>query len=121
MEQCWPRIVVLAGLSCVDGHLCRAVLPMNAEQASLQLLNPATVYSIGADTNHEPVFTECYMLAIAWGVLTGKFYPANLFFGYICWAFCFCGLIFRNQEGTEILSLACRKIVEFCVVLFEAS
>ncbi len=51
------------------------------------------------------------LLAIAWGALTGKFYPANLSFGFLL-GFLFLWLIFRNQEGQKYFSRL-PKIVEF--------
>jgi len=38
------------------------------------------------------------LLAIAWGALTGEFYPANLFLGYLL-GFLLLWIIFRKQEG----------------------
>lgn len=51
------------------------------------------------------------LLAIAWGALTGQFYPANLLFGYLL-GFLLLWLIFRKQEGQKYFYRV-PKIIEF--------
>jgi multicomponent Na+:H+ antiporter subunit E len=43
------------------------------------------------------------LLAIAWGALTGQFYPLNLLFGFLL-GFLLLWLIFRKQEGQRYFS-----------------
>lgn len=57
------------------------------------------------------------LLAIAWGALTGEFYPANLLFGYLL-GFALLWIIFRKQKGGKYFYRV-PKIVEF--LLFFAS
>lgn len=51
------------------------------------------------------------LLAIAWGALTGEFYPINLLFGYLL-AFVLLWVIFRNQPGQKYF-VRLPKIIEF--------
>lgn len=51
------------------------------------------------------------LLALAWGALTGQFYPANLLFGYLL-GLLLLWIIFRNQKGQRYFSRV-PKIVEF--------
>jgi multicomponent Na+:H+ antiporter subunit E len=53
------------------------------------------------------------LLAIAWGALTGQFYPANLLFGYVM-GFLLLWIIFRNQPGQKYFYRV-PKIIEFTV------
>jgi multicomponent Na+:H+ antiporter subunit E len=57
------------------------------------------------------LFLMNLLLALAWGALTGQFYPANLLFGYLL-GFLLLWIIFRNQEGQRYFSRV-PKIVEF--------
>jgi multicomponent Na+:H+ antiporter subunit E len=51
------------------------------------------------------------LLALAWGALTGQFYPANLLFGYLL-GLLLLWIIFRNQKDQRYFSRV-PKIVEF--------
>lgn len=51
------------------------------------------------------------LLAIAWGALTGQFYPANLLFGYLV-GFLLLWIVFRNRNGQKYFSRV-PKIIEF--------
>ncbi len=51
------------------------------------------------------------LLAIAWGALTGEFFPANLLFGYLL-GFLLLWIVFRKQKGQKYF-YRLPKIVEF--------
>jgi multicomponent Na+:H+ antiporter subunit E len=56
------------------------------------------------------------LLAIAWGALTGQFYPGNLLFGYLL-GFLLLWIMFRNQEGQKYFHRV-PKIIEFLLFFF---
>lgn len=53
------------------------------------------------------------LLAIAWGALTGEFYPLNLLFGFLL-GFGLLWLVFRSQDGQKYFTRL-PKILEFII------
>jgi multicomponent Na+:H+ antiporter subunit E len=57
------------------------------------------------------LFLMNILLAIAWGALTGQFYPGNLLFGFLL-GFLILWVIFRHREGQKYF-YRLPKIIEF--------